>query len=461
MRLLIRRLFTLVLIIASAAGGFYFARNAKPEWLEMAGIAPAKAMVAPEAMAPGGKKILYYRNPMGLPDTSPEPKKDSMGMDYIPVYADEAQAPAAEKKILYYRNPMGLPDTSPEPKKDSMGMDYIPVYSDEGAESADPNTVKVSVEKVQRAGVRTEAAEARVLADVIHAPGTVQLDERKQRSITMRAEGFIEEVYAGATGQKVKQGERLFRIYSPPIIQAQVEYKLASAQGERERGARKLRNYGVPEKFIAALGRKGEQPLSLDWPSPVDGVLMTKNIVVGQRVMPGDELYRLADVSTVWVMADVAEQDAGRVHVGDGATISVRALPGEIFTGKVTFILPELKAETRTAQVRIELPNLDHKLLHQMYADVTIEAARGAPVLSVPSSAVIDSGLTQVAIVDLGGGKFAARPVKLGRRGGDHVEVLEGLALGDKVVTKANFLIDAESNLKAALTALTAEAAAP
>ena len=149
------------------------------------------------------------------------------------------------------------------------------------------------------------------------------------------------------------------------------------------------------------------------------------------------------------------------MHVGDDTTISVRALPGETFKGKVTFILPELKAETRTAQVRIELPNPDHKLLHQMYADVTIEAARGEPVLSVPSSAVIDSGLTQVTIIDLGGGKFAPRPVKLGRRGGDHVEILEGLALGDKVVTKANFLIDAESNLKAALTALTtAEGAA-
>ena len=419
MRALVRHLFTLVLIIASGAGGFFFARNAKPEWLEMAGIAPAKAMVEPGVMPRGGKKILYYRNPMGLPDTSLEPKKDS------------------------------------------MGMDYIAVYDNEGAESADPNTVKVSVEKVQRAGVRTEAVEARVLADVIHAPGTVQLDERRQRSITMRAEGFIEEVYAGATGQHVKAGDPLFRIYSPAIIQAQVDYRIAAQQGQRDGAARKLRNFGVPEAFIAKLTKKGDLPFSLDWPSPVDGVLMTKNVVVGQRVMPGDELYRLADVSTVWVMADVAEQDAGRVHVGDDTTISVRALPGETFKGKVTFILPELKAETRTAQVRIELPNPDHKLLHQMYADVTIEAARGEPVLSVPSSAVIDSGLTQVTIIDLGGGKFAPRPVKLGRRGGDHVEILEGLALGDKVVTKANFLIDAESNLKAALTALTtAEGAA-
>jgi len=370
--------------------------------------------------------------------------------------AEESAVPAETgRKVRFYRHPMGLPDTSPVPKRDSMGMDYIAVYEDEGEAAADPSIIKVSVEKVQRAGVRTEAAERRVLAEAIHAPGTVQLDERRQYSITMRAEGFIEEVYAGATGQKVKAGEPLFRIYSPAIVQAQVDYRIAASQGQREGGVRKLRNLGVPESFISNLPKKGQQPLSLDWPSPVDGVLMTKNVVVGQRVMPGDELYRLADVSTVWVMADVPEQDVGRIRVDDPVSIEVRALPGETFRGKVSFILPELKTETRTAQVRIELPNPDHKLIHQMYTDVTIEAALGKPVLSVPASAVIDSGLRQVAIVDLGKGRYEPRAVKLGRRGGEHVEITEGLKEGEMVVTKANFLIDAESNLKAALTALT------
>lgn len=294
-----------------------------------------------------------------------------------------------------------------------------------------------------------------VLADALHVPGTVQLDERRQRSITMRIEAFIEKVYAEATGQHVAAGEPLFRIYSQAIVQAQVDYRIAAAQGQGATSARKLRNYDVPEAFISSIPKKGELQFSLDWPSPVAGVLMIKNIVVGQRVMPGDELYRLADVSTVWVMADVPEQEAGRVKVGDAVTVTVRALPGETFEGKVAFILPELNAEIRTAQVRIELPNPDHKLLHQMYADVTIEAAKGASVLSVPSSAIVDSGLRQVVILDLGEGKFAPRPVKLGRRGGGYVEIREGLNDGDKVVTKANFLIDAESNLNAALTALT------
>jgi Cu(I)/Ag(I) efflux system membrane fusion protein len=457
MRAVLRAFLIVLLVAVSVTGGFVASFHVKPEWLAFA----ATLRADPSAM-PGERKVLYYRNPMGLPDTSPTPKKDSMGMDYVAVYADDEPEAASARKVLYYRNPMGLPDTSPVPKKDSMGMDYIAVYAEEGEAESDPSVVKVGVEKVQRAGVRSEPVELRVLAETIHVPGTVQLDERRQRSITMRVEGFIEEVYAGATGQTVKAGEPLFRIYSPAIVQAQVEYRIAAAAGQREAGSRKLRNYGVPESFITSIPKTGTLPFSLDWPSPVAGVLMTKNIVPGQRVMPGDELYRLADVSTVWVMADVPEQDAGRVHVGDPVSVTVRALPGETFEGKVAFILPELKVETRTAQVRIELPNPDHKLLHQMYADVTIEAARGAAVLSVPSSAIIDSGLRQVAILDLGGGKFAPRAVKLGRRGGEHVEILSGLNTGDKIVTKANFLIDAESNLKAALTALTtAEAGQP
>ncbi len=367
-----------------------------------------------------------------------------------------------EKKILYYRNPMGLSDTSKEPKKDSMGMDYIPVYEDADSGPSDPSIVRISVEKVQRAGVRTEAVEKRILSEPLQVPGTVALDERLERSITIRTEGFIERVYAGATGQQVKAGDPLFRIYSPQIVQAAVEYRLAAAAGQKAVGAKKLRNFGVPESFIKSIPLRGDIPLSLDWPSPVDGVLMSKNIVVGARVMPGDELYRLADVTNVWVIADVPEQDVGRVAIGNPVSISVRAYPGETFLGKVAFVLPELKKETRTAQVRIELPNPNHRLLLSMYADVDIDTGSTAAVMAVPESAIIDSGNRQVAILEVGEGRYKPQTVKLGRRGGGHVEVLEGLTVGDKIVTRANFLIDAESNLQAAFTALVAnETTAP
>ena len=410
----------------------------------------------------GDKKILFYRDPMGQPAISPVPKKDSMGMDYLPVYDGaemNPQVPEGEKKVLYYRNPMGLPDTSPIPKKDSMGMDYIPVYEEESGSIADPNAVRISVEKTQRAGVVSEVAEKRQLADVLHVPGTIVLDERLERSITMRSEGFVEKIYASSTGQTVKAGEPLFRIYSPEIVQAVVNYRIAVEQGGKEGGRRKLLNLGIPAEIIKAMPTKGDIPLSMDWPSPVDGVLMKKNIVVGARIMPGDEIYRLADVSTVWVMADVPEQDVGRVKPGDTAEITVRAFPGKKFMGKVAFILPELKAETRTAQVRIELPNPGHKLLHQMFADVTITSGANEPVLAIPASAIIDSGLRKVAIADLGEGRFTPREIETGRTGDGYVEVLKGLNDGDRVVTRANFLIDAESNLKSALTALTTDTA--
>lgn len=411
MRAFLRTLFVFVLIIASGAGGFVAATKYRPQ---------ADALMA--QLTDGG----------------------------VAMTAEAAVGP----KILYYRNPMGLPDTSPVPKKDSMGMDYIAVYEEDSAATSDPSIVKVSVEKVQRAGVRTEAVERRVIVAPLRVPGAVALDERRERSITIRTEGFIEKVYAGATGQHVKAGEPLFRIYSPQIVQASVEYRLAAAQGQKTSGAKKLRNYGVPENYITNLPLKGDVPFSLDWPSPVDGVLMTKNIVVGARVMPGDELYRLADVSTVWVLADVPEQDVGRVVIGDPVSISVRAFPGEVFAGKVAFVLPELRDETRTAQVRIELPNPGHKLLHKMYADVTIDTGEEAPVLAIPESAIIDSGNKQVAIIEVGEGRYKPVSLTLGRRGGGQVEVLKGLAEGDRIVTRANFLIDAESNLQSALTAL-------
>jgi Cu(I)/Ag(I) efflux system membrane fusion protein len=296
----------------------------------------------------------------------------------------------------------------------------------------------------------------RILSEPIHAPGSIQLDERRERSMTLRAEAFIEKVYAGATGQHVKAGEPLFRFYSPQIVQALVDYRLAVAGGQKQAGARKLRNLGIPEEFIAAIPAKGDIPFSMDWPSPVDGVLMSKSVVAGARAMPGDELYRLADVSTVWVIADVSEVDVGRVKIGDPAQVTLRSYPGEKFRGKVALILPELKAETRTAQIRIELPNPDHKLLHRMYADVEIDTGQSAGVLAVPASAIIDSGSRQVAIVQVGEGQFKPIAIRIGRRGAGYVEVLEGLKEGERVVTRANFLIDAESNLQAALTGLAA-----
>lgn len=360
-------------------------------------------------------------------------------------------------KVLYYRNPMGLPDVSPVPKKDSMGMDYIAVYA--GEETADAGAIVIAPERIQRAGVRSEAVARRSISQALVVPGALALDERLEFSVTMRVEGFVEAVYAATTGQFVRRGEPLFRIYSPAILQAAADYRIALSQGQGEAGARKLRNFGVPENWIESLRRPGDIPLTVDWPAPHDGVLMTKNVVSGARVMPGDELYRLSDVSSLWAIAEVPEIDIARVAVGQKASVELRGFPGERFEGVVAFVSPELRAQTRTAQVRIDLPNPSNRLLHRMQGDIAIETGEEQAVLAAPESAIIESGDRQIVIVDAGDGRFRPATVIVGRRGGGFAEIRGGLSEGDKVVSRANFLIDAESNLQSALNALTAEAA--
>jgi Cu(I)/Ag(I) efflux system membrane fusion protein len=202
--------------------------------------------------------------------------------------------------------------------------------------------------------------------------------------------------------------------------------------------------------------------MAIDWPAPVTGVVMEKRAISGQMVRAGEELYRLADLTSIWVIADVAEQDIGQVHVGAPAKIAFRAFPGESFDGRVTFVLHELDARTRTGKVRIEVKNPEHRIKHEMYADVEIDPAAGDPKrLTVPVSAVIDSGNRQVVIVERGEGLFEPRPVKLGLRGDGFVEIRDGLKAGERVVVTANFLIDAESNLRAALKGFTADVPPP
>lgn len=376
-----------------------------------------------------------------------------------------ARAPAApaesEKKIIYYRNPMGLPDTSPTPKKDWMGMDYIPVH--EGEEDADDGSVKVSVAKIQRAGVRSEPAGMRSLARPVRAPGIAKVDERTMREVTLRSDGYIEKLYVAEMGKHVKAGEPLFRVYSPDIVKAQVDYQIAKgATAGRPRGevakdlegaVRRLENLDVPEGVIKTM-ETGKDVVSraIDWPSPVSGVVMEKKIVEGQKVASGDMLYQIGDLGKIWVIANVAEQDFAAVEIGAPATVSFQALPKEQFQGTVTFILHELDVQTRTGKVRIEIANPDHRIKHEMFADVTIDAGSGdEPRLAVPNSSVLDSGVRQVVLVDKGEGRFEPRAVKLGVRGDGYTEITEGLADGENVVVSANFLIDAEGNLKAAL----------
>ena len=429
-------------------------------------------------MAVPAGAIIYYRNPDGLPQFSATPMNTDDGRPYVAVHASEdvsfADAAAkpveahaamtspaavpAKGKLLYYRNPMGLPDTSKVPKKDSMGMEYIPVY--EGDQS-DASTVKVSLGKLQRTGVKTAIAEMASISRKIQVPGTVALDERLVSIISMRTDSFVDDVADVTTGGHIRKGEKLFGFYSREIATAASEYAAgrSDARSNGDAGsALRLKNLGVSQDVIDGIANTHQVPASISYVAQRDGIVLERMATTGMMAKPGDVLFRIADISNVWVMADVPEYDLASVRNGAEVDVSIRSLPGRIFKGVVDLIYPEVDMQTRTTKVRIELPNPDGVLLANMYANVEIETGAPNPVVAIPNSAIVDTGERQVVFIDKGDGKFEPKDVKLGIRGDDSTEIRQGIATGDKVVVSANFLLDAESNLNSALNAMTEEA---
>ncbi|MEP7183739.1 MAG: efflux RND transporter periplasmic adaptor subunit [Betaproteobacteria bacterium] len=375
-------------------------------------------------------------------------------------------AAKAARKVLYYRNPMGLPDTSPVPKKDPMGMDYVAVY-DGDEPDAGGNQIRISTDKVQKLGVRSEPVTMRALDKVVKAVGRIEVDERRVFAIAPKFEGWVEQLFVNATGQPVSKGQPLFEVYSPELVSAQREYAIASeaVNSLKDAGAdpqasmkrladsslARLKNWDISEEQVRALTQSGETRRTLTFRSPVSGIVMEKKAVQGMRFMPGDSLYQVADLSSVWVMADVYEQDIASVTIGSKAKVSITAYPDRIFEGRITYVYPTLKPETRTVPVRLEIVNPGLLLKPAMFAQVELPVAGKGKVLTVPISAVIDSGTRRIVLVQLAEGRFEPREVKLGSRTDSYVEVMDGVKEGEPVVVAANFLIDAESNLKAAV----------
>lgn len=377
--------------------------------------------------------------------------------------AAAAAAPAAGKTVLYYRNPMGLPDTSPVPKKDPMGMDYIPVYAGEEPSAADSG-IRISAERVQQLGVRSEPVARRALDRAVRASGQVAVDERRTYAIAPKFEGWVERLHVNETGAPVARGQALFEVYAPELVSAEREYAIAAkgmagASADTQAAMReladaalvRLRNWDISDEQLKALAAGAEPRRTLTFRSPVTGVVTDKKAVQGMRFGPGDALYQVADLSAVWVIADVAEQDIGQVKTGGRAKLTFDAYPGRSFEGRVAYIYPTMNAQTRTIPVRIELANPGGLLKPAMYAQVELVGAAGKAVPVLPLSAVIDSGTRQVALVETAPGRFEPRALKLGARDDRYVEVIDGVKEGERVVTAGNFLIDSESNLKAAL----------
>ena len=371
---------------------------------------------------------------------------------------------AAGRQVLYYRNPMGLPDTSPVPKKDAMGMDYAPVYAGEEDQAGQ---VRIGADKLQRLGVRTEMASRRSLARTLRVVGTVQVDEQRESTISAKFEGWITRLLVDTTGARVRKGQPLLEVYSPDLVSAQQDYRVAvealdalkaadadtrsSAEGLVRASIERLKNWDIADRDLAALRQGAAARRSLVLRAQRDGVVIEKLARAGTRFMPGEPLYQIADLSSVWLVGSVYEQDIGLVQVGQRATATTVAYPGRTFTGTVTFVSPVLQADTRTAQIRIQLANRDGLLKPAMYGYVDLAAGQPGPRLAVPDSAILDTGTRRMVIVDRGGGAFEPRAVRVGAHGDGYTEVLEGLSEREVVVVDGNFLIDAESNLKSAI----------
>ncbi len=373
----------------------------------------------------------------------------------------ETSPAGADKKILYYRHPMTPSITADRPLKDSMGMDYIPVYADEAdgtGQTGDPATVTISPAVVNNLGVRTATVERVPLSRRIDSVGYVGYDENRLHHVHLRTEGWVENLAVKFTGARVKEGDLLFELYSPKLVNAQEEYVQALSTNNKllltaSRG--RLRALGVPDGLIDRLEKTRKVEQHVKSFAHRDGVVQELNIREGMFVDPATEAMSLVDLSSVWVMADVFEQQAQWLEIGQQAEMQIASAPGKVWKGQVDYIYPSLDPTTRTLKVRLRFDNPDELLKPNMYADVTIFAAAKQDTLSIPREAVIHTGEGQRVIVALDAGKIAPRAVKTGIEAGERIEITDGLKEGEEVVVSGQFLIDSESSLKASLGRMT------
>ncbi|HKP64190.1 MAG TPA: efflux RND transporter periplasmic adaptor subunit [Polyangiales bacterium] len=373
------------------------------------------------------------------------------------------------RKVVFYRSPMDAKQISPVPRKDEMGMDFLPVYQDElgGAPAKVEGRAAVAVDpaRQQMIGLRTVAVERGEVGGAWRTIGRIEVDPTRVRKANVKVDGYVERIFVNFPGQSVRKGDALFTLYSPALLAAENEYVLtlrnrASESGDKRSSdallsstRRRLELWDVPESAIAELERTLAPVKTLTFTSPIAGVVTVKNIVEGAFLQAGSAPYEITDLSTVWVMVDAYESDLAKVHVGMEATFTLPAYPGRVFAGRVRFIEPQLDPLTRTVKVHLHFPNSGGELKPELYGEVTLRGSVRSG-LRVPLDAVIYSGARAVVFVAEEQGKFRPVEVRLGDRAGDAVEVTAGVTEGQRVVTRANFLIDSESQLRASLADL-------
>lgn len=398
------------------------------------------------------------------------------GMDLEPLEQDARPSPSAfgPREVLFYRNPMDPTITSPAPTKDEMGMDYVPVYADEvGDVAASGATVTIDPGVVQNMNVLTATVERGDLAREIRTVGYLEYDQQKMVSVTTKYPGWIEKVFVNYVGEPVQKGQPLFEIYSPELVQTEQDLLSAIGFAQRMAGAteaahqraldlveasrQRLHYWDVTEEQIRRLEDTGKVFRTLTVVAPAGGVVMKRMPgLEGMAVKPGMELFHIADLSSLWLSVEAFEDQIRWLRVGSVAEVSLSYFPGETFTGRVRFIEPQINEATRTVPLKLEVPNRGGRLRAGMYATVRFRPVMADDAILVPTPAVLRTGQRNLVVVAEDGGRFTPREVRLGAEGDGRVEILSGVSQGEEVVTSAQFLIDSESNLREAVQKLLA-----
>jgi Cu(I)/Ag(I) efflux system membrane fusion protein/cobalt-zinc-cadmium efflux system membrane fusion protein len=405
------------------------------------------------------------------------------GMDLVPAgtpasHGQHDEPRRDEAEILFYRNPMDPTITSPVPAKDEMGMDYVPVYAEDARQSVGAgNEVRIDPTVVQNMNVQTVTVQRRDVTHEIRTVGYLEYDQERMVTVTTKYEGWVERVYVNYVGEPVRKGQPLFEVYAPELVQTEQELLSAIEYARRLRGAEggvrsraeglrdaartRLSYWDISSEQIDRLEETGEIFRTLTVVSPASGLVMKRMPgLEGMAVKPGMEAYHIADLSSLWLSVEVFEDQMAWIDVGSTAEVTFTYSPGETFTGTVRFIEPEFSEKTRTLRAKLQVPNLDGRLRAGMFATVRFRPVAASSAVTIPSLAVLRSGQRNVVIVDLGEGRFEPRQVTLGHEGTGFVEVKAGLAEGERIVTSSQFLIDSEASLQAAIQNMLAQRSA-
>jgi membrane fusion protein, copper/silver efflux system len=392
------------------------------------------------------------------------------GMKLVEVSESAVPAPvqpatAGQRRIVFYRSPMDPKQTSPVPRKDEMGMDYLPVYDDEvppPSPVAGLASVEIDPERQQLIGLKTAEVSRGPIGGAWRSVGRVAIDETRVGHVNIKVGGFVERIFVDFVGKRVRRGDPLFSMYSPELFAAQEEYLLALRSGALGGGdggnilldaaRKKLALWDISRAELERLERTKQSNKTVTFRSPLSGVVTKKDVVTGMKLDAGAMPYEIVDLSSVWVLVDVYESELRHVKEGMHATLKLDAFPNREFSGKVAFVDPMLDPRTRTIKVRLSFQNPTGELKPEMFGEAVL-MSNPHDALVVPLDAVIDSGIEKIVFVASGEGKFEARSVRLGESDGNRVEVESGLSLGERVVIRANFLVDSESRLRASLTA--------